>query len=200
MRLRGASVADLEELGIDTTGMSQGTKSIVQQFKAMAGIDIMEGTNYKSTFQILDELHDKWADLTDAEHAALTEAVGGKRGGSVMSSLMENWADAKAVVEKAEQSTGSAMKEQQNYAQSIQFSLDRLNASWQELQVDLLDSSAVKNIVDLGNQLVNIADKLISDKTALAGVLSLIAGGIATKKNVGGLKNTSPTPLFYYIV
>ena len=59
MRLRGASVADLEELGIDTTGMSQGKKSIVQQFKHMAGIDIMEGTDYKSTYRILDELHEK---------------------------------------------------------------------------------------------------------------------------------------------
>ena len=46
MRLRGASAADLEELGIDTEGMTKGTKSVVQQFRAMAGIDIMEGTDY----------------------------------------------------------------------------------------------------------------------------------------------------------
>ena len=89
MRLRGASAKDLEELGIDTEGMTQGSKSIVQIYKSMAGIDIMEGTDYKSTIQILRELHDKWEDLTDAERAAITEATGGKRGGSVMSSLMK---------------------------------------------------------------------------------------------------------------
>jgi hypothetical protein len=52
--------------------MSDGTKSIVQQMKSMAGIDIMQGTSYKSTYQILDELHDKWADLSDAEQANIT--------------------------------------------------------------------------------------------------------------------------------
>lgn len=182
MRLRGASAADLEELGIDTEGMTKGTKSVVKQFKAMAGIDIMEGTNYKTTFQILDELHDKWADLTDAERAALTEAVGGKRGGSVMSSLMTNWEDAQAVVEKAEKSQGSAMKEQLNYAKSIQFSLDRLNASWQELQVDLLNSQAVKNIVDLLNQLVNLLDKLVTNPAITGGLSSLGIGAALTKE------------------
>ena len=106
MRLRGASAADLEALGIDTTGMSQGRKSIVQQFKAMAGIDIMEGTDYKSTFQILDELHEKWSALSDAEQAALSESVGGKRGGSVMASHMQNWEDAKAAMEMANNSAG----------------------------------------------------------------------------------------------
>ena len=106
MRLRGASVADLEELGIDTTGMSQGKKSIVQQYKHMAGIDIMEGDRYKSTFQILDELHEKWETLSDAERAAITEATGGKRGGTVMASLMQNWKDARETVMTAEQSVG----------------------------------------------------------------------------------------------
>ena len=48
--------------------------------KSMAGIDIMNGKSYKSTYQILDELHDKWADLSDAEQAAITESIGGKRG------------------------------------------------------------------------------------------------------------------------
>lgn len=110
MRLRGASVKDLEELGIDTEGMTQGTKSIVQQFKAMAGIDIMEGTSYKSTYRILDELHDKWESLNDAERAAITEATGGKRGGSVMSSLMENWEDAEAAVKAADESAGITLQ------------------------------------------------------------------------------------------
>ena len=75
MRLRGANKADLQALGIDTDGMSDGTKSIVQQMKSMAGIDIMQGTNYKSTYQILDELHNKWSLLSDAERAAITQAI-----------------------------------------------------------------------------------------------------------------------------
>lgn len=52
--------------------MTDGTKSVVQMMKSMAGVDIMNGTSYKSTYQILDELHDKWASLSDAEQANVT--------------------------------------------------------------------------------------------------------------------------------
>lgn len=173
MRLRGASVADLEELGIDTTGMSQGKKSIVQQFKHMAGIDIMEGTDYKSTYRILDELHEKWATLNDAERAAITEAVGGKRGGSVMSSLMTNWEDAQKVVQMANNSTGSAMQEQAHYAESVQFSIDRLRASWQELAYNLLDSKALKGATEF---LVNLLNALNEVTKATDGLIPVLAG------------------------
>lgn len=81
MRLRAQSTAELEAAGIDTTGMTNAKKSIRAQFMAQAGIDIMKDSKtYKSTYQILDELADKWNDLSDAQQAAITEAVGGKRG------------------------------------------------------------------------------------------------------------------------
>ena len=173
MRLRGASAADLEKLGIDTEGMTQGKKSIVQQFKAMAGIDIMEGTDYKSTYRILDELHAKWESLNDAERAAITEAVGGKRGGSVMSSLMTNWEDAQKVVQMANNSTGSAMQEQAHYAESVQFSIDRLRASWQELAYNLLDSKALKGATEF---LVNLLNALNEVTKATDGLIPVLAG------------------------
>ena len=189
MRLRGASVADLEELGIDTTGMTQGKKSIVQQFKHMAGIDIMEGTDYKSTYRILDELHEKWATLNDAERAAITEAVGGKRGGSVMSSLMTNWEDAQEVVKKAEASTGSAMREQEHYAQSIQYSIDRAKGSLQELTYDFVSSGLIKGFFDFGNEVLNILDAIVDRGQALPGIIGTLAGVISTVKGVGIFDN-----------
>ena len=185
MRLRGASVADLEELGIDTEGMSQGLKSVVKQFKAMADIDIMEGTNYKDTFQILDELYEKWNDLTDAEHAALTEAVAGKRGGSVMSSLMNNWEDARDTVETAAGSFGSAAKEQENYAKSVQYSIDRVKASVEELSYDFLDAQIVKGAVEGFNSFLQILDKIIDDMHALIPLLGSLGGAILSIKGTG---------------
>lgn len=35
-------------------------------------------TTFKSTFDILDELSDKWQDLTDIQQASITELVAGK--------------------------------------------------------------------------------------------------------------------------
>lgn len=138
--------------------MTDSTKSIVQQMKAMAGIDIMDGATYKSTYQVLDELADKWADLTDAEQAAITEAIAGKRGGNVMSSLMQNWADAEAAAQTALNSEGSAAQEQEHYAQSVQYSVDRVKASLEELSVNFLNSDMLKGLIEGFNvflQLVN---------------------------------------------
>ena len=174
MRLRGANASDLEALGIDTEGMTQGIKSIVKQFKAMADIDIMEGTDYKSTFRILDELHDKWKSLNDAERAALTEAVAGKRGGSVMASLMENWEDAQKVVETAAGSYKSAEREQEAYAQSIQYSIDVAKASLQELATDFLSSSFLKSAIDLGSKIINILDEITESIGGLGAALSVL--------------------------
>lgn len=186
MRLRGASVKDLEDLGIDTEGMTQGKKSIVQQFRAMAGIDIMEGSTYKSTFRILDELAEKWADLTDAERAALTEAVGGKRGGSVMSSLMTNWADAREAVRTANESFESASREQENYAKSVQYSIDVAKASLEELATDFLSSDLLKGGLQFFNEIIKVLDGIVEH--AGFAVTSLTAlGGIELFKNWGSV-------------
>lgn len=179
MRLRGATKSELDELGIDTTGMTDAKKSVVKQFKAMAGIDIMEGTNYKSTFQILDELHDKWEDLTDVERAALTEAVGGKRGGTVMSSLMTNWEDARAAVETAQRgmAENSGLRELENASQSIQFSLNQLKAAWQELSYDVLSSDFIKGAVDVLTKVVEGIDNVNDATHGL--IPTIIALGVA---------------------
>lgn len=182
MRLRGASVKDLEDLGIDTEGMTQGKKSIVQQFRAMAGIDIMEGSTYKSTFRILDELAEKWADLTDAERAALTEAVGGKRGGSVMSSLMTNWADAREAVRTANESFESASREQENYAKSVQYSIDVAKASLEELATDFMSSNLLKGGLQFFNEIVKVLDVIV-EHAGFAFTSLTALGGIELFKN-----------------
>lgn len=175
MRLRGATASELSELGIDTEGMSQGIKSVVKQFKAMANIDIMQGTDYKSTFRILDELHNKWLDLTDAERAALTEAVAGKRGGSVMASLMENWEDARDAVQKAADSFGSAAEEQKAWEESLQYSIDVAKASLQELANDFLASSFLKSGIDILTKIINLTDKL-TDSFGSLGLVVIALG------------------------
>lgn len=168
MRLRGANSKDLQDLGIDTTGMTNGTKSIVQIFKNMAGIDIMDGSSYKSTYDILDQLASKWKDLTDAERAALSEAVGGKRGGSIMASLMTNWQDAKDVVETANNSEGSAEKEQKNREKSIQVALNRAKAQIEEIIADMADKGIIKGAIDGFTSILKVIEQITSKLKALS--------------------------------
>lgn len=72
MRIRGAET-DLQEAGLDTEGMVTSTAKLRKEVLALSGVDILKDKNtFKSTYQILDELANKWSDLTDIQQADYT--------------------------------------------------------------------------------------------------------------------------------
>lgn len=61
---------ELQQAGLDTEGMAESTAKLRQEVIALSGVDIMKNENeFKSTYDILDELSTKWADLTDIQQA-----------------------------------------------------------------------------------------------------------------------------------
>lgn len=69
---------ELEEMGEDTDGMVESTAKLRTEIKALTSVDIMESENqFKSTYDILDELSTKWQDLTDIQQASVTELIAG---------------------------------------------------------------------------------------------------------------------------
>lgn len=187
MRIRGAKT-EMEELGLETDGMVESTATLQEEIMALSGVDIMKDKDtFKSTYQILDELATKWQDLTDIQQASITELIAGKRQGNIVSALMSNFETARRATETAVNSTGSALKEQEAYEQGIEYSLKRLEASFQEFANHILDSSFIKGIVDFGNSAINVIDKITS-KLGSLGTIGLGTGLFAGFKNVGGDK------------
>lgn len=81
MRIRGAKT-ELQEMGEDTDGMVESTAKLQEEILALSGVDIMlDKDTFKSTYQILGELADKWGTLTDIQQASVTELIAGKRQG-----------------------------------------------------------------------------------------------------------------------
>ena len=103
-----------------------------------------------------------------------------------MYAVLGNLDTLQAAYETAENSAGSAMREQENYEKSIQYSLDRLSASAQEWSNTLVSSDVIKWFVDLANAAVELSTAL----TPL-GNFSLGGGIFAGIKNVGRLKMQS---------
>lgn len=69
MRIRGAET-EMQEAGLDTDGMATSTAKLRKEIKALSGVDIMKNANeFKSTYDILDELAEKWSSLTDIQQA-----------------------------------------------------------------------------------------------------------------------------------
>ena len=50
--------------------MVESTATLRAEIEALSGVDIMKNNNeFKSTYQILDELAQKWGDLSDIQQA-----------------------------------------------------------------------------------------------------------------------------------
>lgn len=200
LRLNGATASDLEAQGLSSEGMSQGTtKSIVKLFKNMAGIDIFNGTQHRSMYDILDELYDKWDKLTDMQKTVVTEAIGGKRGGSIVSSMMTNWQDTRDAYLTAQNSQGSAKKEQKNREKSIQFKLNQAKSQIEEAIANAVDKGLVTSLISGFNTILSIVTKITAvfkswSLIPLTGIFVLFerfatGGASGLKKDFDTIKN-----------
>lgn len=176
MRIRGATT-ELEEAGLETDGMAESTAKLQAEIKALSGVDIMLDKNtFKSTYQIMDELSQKWKDLTDIQQASITELLAGKHQGNVMASLMENFDIARQALDVSMNSEGSAMQEHEKYMESIEAKVNQLKAAWEGLSNSFLDSGFIKGAIDGLTKFVGIIDTLISKFGTIPTLL--VAGGI----------------------
>lgn len=175
MRIRGAKT-ELEEAGLETDGMAESTASLREELMALSGVDIMKSeTEFKSTYDILDELATKWQDLTDIQQASLTELIAGKRQGNIVSALMQNFDIARESVDTAEnKSVGSAERELENWNQGIEASLSHFKSQFQAFSTSMIDSDLFKGIVDGGTAALNVVTQLIDT----IGVIPTILGGL----------------------
>lgn len=183
MRIRGAK-DEMEELGLDTRGMTESTAALRKEIMSLSGIDIMDNQNtFKSTYRVLDELAAKWQDLTESQQSSLTELIAGKSQGNIIPALISNFETARQAAETAVNSSGSALEAQKKYEQGIQYSLDRLDASFQTFASHVLDSKFLKGIADFGNGIINIIDKVTS-KLGSSGTIGIgLAGFLGRDKS-----------------
>lgn len=115
-----ASKTDAENAGIATDGMADSVSELRSELKQLAGVDIMKDDNtFKSTYQIMKELSEVWKDLSDTTQANITELISGKRGGQSTSALLNNFSVAEDAMKQALNSSGSAMRENQTYMDSL---------------------------------------------------------------------------------
>lgn len=171
MRLRGTSLSEMEEDGLDTEGYTTQSK-LRGTVKSVTGIDILTDTGaYKSTYQILAEIAEVWDDITDDKaRAGLLEALAGKRSGSVVAAILQNPDVLKNAFESAKGAQGSAQAELEKYMDSIQGRLDQFTNSLQSMWNNVLDDDLVKFIVQAGTELLKFIDSLGVVKTLVIGI------------------------------
>lgn len=182
MYLRSAK-SEAEDAGESTEGMVESVSKLRNELKNLTGgqVDILQadGQTYKSTYQILKELSQVWDSLTDLSQANILEMIGGKRNANVTSALIKNFSKAEEVLNVSANSAGSALAENEKYLESIQGKISQLKATIEALSQNLIDSSAVKWVIDFLNNVLQKLTSLTSNKWSLTATLSGLIGGVA---------------------
>nr|DAM63747.1 MAG TPA: minor tail protein [Caudoviricetes sp.] len=186
LRIRGAKT-ELKEMGEDTETVAESTSKLQASIKGLTGVDIMKSaTEFKSTYQIMDELAAKWKELDDISKASTLEQLAGKNRANVVAGMLENWQDAKAAADAARDSYGSAEAELDKYKESIAGLSEQLKASFGALSETLLDDNIVKGLLKIATGISDATNEAIK----FVGVLPTLAGALSGAFAVGGPKLT----------
>lgn len=183
-RLRG-SETELKNMGEDTDGLVTSTSKLQALVKGITGFDIMKDKDtYKDIYDIVLGIGEKWKDLNDIDRASLLEALAGKQQSNALVSALNNIDILKKSYEEATNAEGSARKENEEYAKSIQASIDLAKAKLEELANDFLNSNFLKGLIDSGGKLIDILDFII-DKVDVLGTIGIGVGAFAGIQNAG---------------
>jgi TP901 family phage tail tape measure protein len=177
-RLRG-----IDEDGNAIDGLAPKLKSA---FGAV-GVEIEDvNGNLRSTYDILSDYAKIQDTLTTKQKQYLGELAAGNRQVKVLNAIMQGWEDVEKATLQATDSSGSAMRENEIFASSLQGRINQFKTTFQELSTEIVNSDLLKFIVDLGTTAFGGLDKLIKS----VGLLPTLIGGItialsAMKKNAG---------------
>lgn len=191
MYLRAAKT-DAENAGIEIDGMASSVSELRNELKQLTGVDIMSdaaGKNFKSTYQIMEELSKVWGNLSDVTQANVTELISGKRGGQATSALLNNFSVAEDAMKQAANATGSALAENAKYLDSIQGRLAQLDTSFQSLSTHVLDSGIVKYTLSFLTTIIKITDNITKLSGALPPIAAAVSGILSVMQMNGKLEN-----------
>ena len=198
LRIRGAKV-ELEDAGEDVDGMASSVSELQKKLLALTGgkVNIMlDGNTFKNTTEILREMSTVWDDMTDVNRASALELLGGKRQANVLAAVIKNFDMVEDAIKTSSDAAGSAERENEKVLNSIQGKVKQFNNAAQTMWMNFINSDAIKFVVDLGTNLVKIADDLGLVGTALAAlgiktVLPKIFSGF--KDSIGAAKTAFNT-------
>ena len=149
MRIRGVSEDAGELLPKMDELINKGTNGKV---------NIMDGENFKSTYQIMLEISEVWDELSDKQRAYLAENIAGKNRAEVFTAIMGNAEDLTYAMEMAQDSLGSVDEEMAVVMQSFQKRVEVMKNAWVSLGATTISSDFVKGIVDATTSLIKFAD------------------------------------------
>lgn len=147
------------------------------------GVEVRDASDeFRDLTAIMADLGRVWDTLSSVQQSNISYNVAGIRQTNILKSLLQNWTDYESLVEKANNSSGVTIQNQEKYATSLSGKLGELGAVWQSIGDNAVNSAWLKMLVDIGIAVSNIVDKVGLLPPLLASI-----GGFELFKNLDWL-------------
>ena len=143
-----------------------------------AGVSLTDvNGEFRSTYDILKDIASVWGNLSSMKKAGITEALAGTRQQNVFSSIVTQFQEAEGAMSATTDATGKMADAYQVWLDSISGHLGKIQATFQSLSNNVLDSGLTNFFLTLANDILTGADALAKWKilfpAILAGVLAI---------------------------
>lgn len=166
----------LQSLSLGETLDDETTLSKYSAALAKVGIDIkLSNGELKQMDDIIDELGNKWAQLSQEQKTALSYTVAGSRQYTNFISLMDNYETFKINVDIATDAEGTLDEQQKIYAESWEAAANRVRAAAEGIFQDLIDDKFFINLLNGAEKLISMLDLFMDSIGGLPGILSLVS-------------------------
>lgn len=178
----------LNALGEDTTGVES-----IRQTQAKL-LDLSNNTvdifdyqgNLKSTYEIISDIARVWSEMSQVDQSQMLNLIAGNQHQSPVSALIQSFQSGQVskALSASINSEGSALREQEQWLDTLEGKTRQLEASFQSLTQTLVSSDLLKFLVDLGTTGVNAVTGITDALTPL-GTLGATLGAVLSSKNLG---------------
>ena len=155
--------------------------------EALRGINVQvrsSNNDFRDMTDIMADIGKVWDGLTDTQKAKVGYEVAGIRQLNVLNSLFGAWDEYSEIVENSEDRVGMALKNQEEYADSLGGRLEELGATGKSIWNNILNTEDFKSAVSHLTSLLGLLDD-ITGFLGTKGTLAVAAGAIFGAKNFG---------------
>lgn len=159
---------------------------------------------YRSTYDIMKDIADRWDEMGSMRQAAMATALSGTRQQAVFYSIIDQFREASGAMDAMADSAGALDAAYSTYLNSIQAHINQFKAVFQDFSANLFNSAFLKSAVDFGTGLLTVFNELqkihmllptiIASLVAIKGlkiaksVSSIVSGLVAEGAVTDGLK------------
>ena len=147
----------------------------------------------RSLYDVLTDVAEIWPELTKNEQAYYLNQQAGANQSQNLAAILSNFDTAAKATATAVNSAGSAMKENEAYAESLDFQTNVLKADFQDLANNVIDKQLISALLTLGDAFLKVANTGLGTFITKVGLLAGTGWGLSSLLKVSHILPTIAT-------